>query len=58
MHVVDRTRNGAKHDDAQLEGALESLQQSLENLREDVEMYRILLRNLIDNDEFPNLLAR
>jgi uncharacterized membrane protein YccC len=56
--AFDGIRNGAKHEDAQLEGALESLQQSLEDLGEDTEMYKILLHNLTNHEEFPNLLAR
>jgi hypothetical protein len=54
VKAVDGVRNGAKYEDAQLIGDLESLQQSLEDLGEDTKMYQILL----DNEEFRNLLTR
>ena len=58
MDAVDKAQNRSKYEDAQLKGALESLQQSLDKLGGDTEMYRILLRNLISNEESAKILAR
>jgi len=56
--LVDKI-DASRYEDAQLKGALESLQQSLKNLEEDIEVYQILLRNMTEHAQvFERLLAR